>query len=116
MTSASELRPCPRCGVVRLVNNTRARGKCRDCNRISERDGRFMHNAACRGTYDPEWWWPVSGDAADAQQALAVCATCPVVEPCLNYALENREDQGIWGGTTPIQRQHIRAQRRHRIA
>lgn len=43
---------------------------------------------------------------------LAVCATCPVVEPCLNYAIATRPAFGIWGGkTTKERRALVRAAR-----
>ncbi len=30
--------------------------------------------------------------------AKAICATCPVAEPCLAGAVERREPWGVWGG------------------
>jgi WhiB family redox-sensing transcriptional regulator len=30
--------------------------------------------------------------------AKAICATCPLAEPCLAGALERREPWGVWGG------------------
>ena len=36
---------------------------------------------------------------ANERAALAVCSTCPVVEECLEFALETRERFGVWGGT-----------------
>jgi len=30
--------------------------------------------------------------------AKAICATCPLVEPCLAGAVERREPWGVWGG------------------
>jgi WhiB family redox-sensing transcriptional regulator len=38
---------------------------------------------------------------------LEVCACCTVREECLQYALDNNETLGIWGGTTPAQRLRI---------
>jgi WhiB family redox-sensing transcriptional regulator len=32
---------------------------------------------------------------------------CPVVDKCLQYALENREQHGIWGGLTVGERQAL---------
>ncbi|MGH9165492.1 MAG: WhiB family transcriptional regulator [Acidimicrobiales bacterium] len=34
----------------------------------------------------------------DIARAKAVCARCPVQEPCLTGALERREPWGVWGG------------------
>ena len=36
--------------------------------------------------------------AAEAQQAKAVCARCPVRQPCLDFALATGQEFGIWGG------------------
>ncbi len=30
--------------------------------------------------------------------AKAICATCPVAEPCLAGAIQRREPWGVWGG------------------
>lgn len=35
--------------------------------------------------------------------AKAICATCEVREPCLQWAIEH-EEHGIWGGTTATER------------
>lgn len=40
---------------------------------------------------------------ASERQALALCATCPVREPCREQARRDRE-QGIWGGETELDR------------
>jgi hypothetical protein len=37
-------------------------------------------------------------------QAAKLCVGCPVSTQCLQYALDNREEDGIWGGTTPKDR------------
>lgn len=31
-------------------------------------------------------------------RAKAICATCPVLEPCLDGAVARREPWGVWGG------------------
>ena len=31
-------------------------------------------------------------------RAKAVCATCPVQPECLRHAIENNENDGVWGG------------------
>lgn len=41
--------------------------------------------------------------------AKAICATCPVKEPCLEFALESGEQHGVWGGTSERQRRRMRA-------
>ncbi len=34
----------------------------------------------------------------DIARAKQICELCPVVEPCLQGALERREPWGVWGG------------------
>ena len=34
----------------------------------------------------------------DIRAAKAVCAECPVIEPCLEGAVARREPWGVWGG------------------
>jgi len=64
---------------------------------------------ACRGL-DPAIFYPPSEEEAD--QAKAICATCSVREPCLEYALTNREHDGVWGGATEKERRRMIRQRR----
>ena len=42
------------------------------------------------------------------QRAKAECSTCPVMTQCRTWALENGEEFGIWGGTTPGERAAMR--------
>ncbi len=41
-----------------------------------------------------------------------MCAGCVVKVDCLEYALENGEKFGIWGGASERERRRIRRQRR----
>lgn len=65
--------------------------------------------AACRGI-DAEVFYPVTDEDADV--AKGICSVCPVRHPCLEYALANREREGIWGGATERERRRIHRQRR----
>ena len=49
--------------------------------------------AACRGV-EPEIFYPVTDE--EAEEAKAICAACPVREMCLDFALGNRERDGVW--------------------
>lgn len=49
-------------------------------------------------------------------QALTICHTCPVTTPCLHDALDNREEYGIWGATTPQDRQALQRLQQRRQA
>lgn len=39
-----------------------------------------------------------------ARGALQICKKCTVREECLDYAIENEMDYGVWGGLTERQR------------
>lgn len=41
------------------------------------------------------------------ERAIAICRTCPVTYQCLWYALDNDEPYGVWGATTPDDRQAL---------
>ncbi|MBV8560432.1 MAG: WhiB family transcriptional regulator [Acidimicrobiia bacterium] len=69
----------------------------------------WRRKGACRGL-DPAIFYPASEE--DAEESKAVCATCPVREPCLEWALANREHDGVWGGATERERRRMIRQRR----
>lgn len=59
----------------------------------------------CRGL-DPDLFFPGRGEVTE--DAKAVCAGCPVREPCLQYALDGGEQFGIWGGRSEHERRRLR--------
>ena len=69
----------------------------------------WRQRAACRGV-DPDIFYPVSDE--DAEEAKGICAGCGVRETCLEYALGNREREGVWGGATERERRRMLRQRR----
>ncbi|MDQ3680942.1 MAG: WhiB family transcriptional regulator [Actinomycetota bacterium] len=69
----------------------------------------WRQRAACRGV-DPDIFYPVADE--DAEPAKAICDQCTVRQACLEYALANRERDGIWGGATERERRRIIRQRR----
>ncbi|MBM3663259.1 MAG: WhiB family transcriptional regulator [Actinobacteria bacterium] len=46
-------------------------------------------------------------DGVGVEVAKRVCADCPVKNQCLEYALDNRIDHGVWGGTSERERRRI---------
>ena len=74
--------------------------------RLVEREP-WMEDRACVGV-PVGVFFPERGH--DSSVAKAICATCPVCEECLDYALRNCEKYGIWGGTSERER---RTMRRH---
>jgi WhiB family redox-sensing transcriptional regulator len=70
----------------------------------------WTERAACHDV-DAELFFPVSEVGPGARQvaeAKAVCATCPVREDCLAFALAKGLDAGVFGGTTPTERRQLR--------
>ena len=64
----------------------------------------WMDNGICR-EHLPATFFP--SDGVGVEVAKRICATCPVVDTCLEYALANHIDHGVWGGTSERQRRRI---------
>ena len=64
----------------------------------------WMEEAACASHDDPDLWFAERGEEERRQEALDICATCPVRAACLAYVLSMPPQSGIWGGTTEDQR------------
>jgi WhiB family redox-sensing transcriptional regulator len=56
---------------------------------------------------DTELFYPERGDSYSAEMARKVCYNCEVRQQCLDYALDNNEKYGIWGGTNEIDRRDL---------
>lgn len=70
----------------------------------------WIDRAACVGA-DPEIFFLPRG--RNATEAHRICAGCPVRQECLDEAIENREQYGIWGGLDRDERRaYARARRR----
>ena len=78
----------------------------------------WRHQAACREE-DPALFFP-DGSTGPwllvIEEAKAVCRhRCPVIDTCLQWALENREN-GVWGGLSEDERQQLRRRaQRHQL-
>lgn len=68
----------------------------------------WMNHAACAGRGNRRFY---ADDENLQLAALSVCATCPVQQDCLNYALDGEERFGVWGGLTAKQRNQLLAHR-----
>ncbi|MGW0948483.1 WhiB family transcriptional regulator [Streptomyces sp. NPDC002623] len=69
--------------------------------------------AACT-TADGDLFFPMGGKREvreQEEQAKQICGSCPVRAACLSWALENREDEGVWGGTTADERRGMHGRR-----
>lgn len=70
--------------------------------------------AACKGK-DTHLFYPDNackdrGARYYQLQAIAICDSCEVKEPCLEYAVRF-EPTGVWGGKTEVEREVIRLKR-----
>ncbi|WP_016881504.1 MULTISPECIES: WhiB family transcriptional regulator [unclassified Rhodococcus (in: high G+C Gram-positive bacteria)] len=84
-----------------------------------------MTRAWCLGA-DTGMFFSPTGEGRKARDrrenaAKTLCAQCPVIDACRNYALTAGETYGVWGGTTEKERRRAAAQSRkrrdvHRVA
>jgi WhiB family redox-sensing transcriptional regulator len=60
---------------------------------------------------DPELFFPI-GNTGPAllqiDQAKAICRRCPVIETCLQWAMETGQDAGVWGGLSEDERRALK--------
>lgn len=68
-------------------------------------DRAFMAEGACVG-HHPDRWFP--DKLRDEHHAKTICNTCPVRTECLDYAIAEGIEYGIWGGLNPWERGHER--------
>jgi WhiB family redox-sensing transcriptional regulator len=65
--------------------------------------------AACRGSDTGTFYHPENERGPSRvkreMRAKAVCASCPVIENCLRWALSAREPYGVWGGLSAEERE-----------
>jgi WhiB family transcriptional regulator, redox-sensing transcriptional regulator len=76
---------------------------------MGELDVDWMRKGRCRDI-SPSVFFP--SDGVGVEVARAICADCPVKAPCLEYALENKIDHGVWGGASERERRRIARRRR----
>ena len=72
-------------------------------------DLKWKLDGACRWV-DPELFFPASD--AEAEPARQVCAQCGVRQRCLQYAVEIRDFEGVWGGLTGPERRSLERRRK----
>ena len=59
---------------------------------------------------DPDSWFV--SDTESERTAVERCRACPLVGPCLDFALSNDRRHGVWGAATPAERELLRKQSR----
>jgi WhiB family transcriptional regulator, redox-sensing transcriptional regulator len=73
---------------------------------------------ACRSA-EPDLFFPISSVGPAERQierAKKICSGCAVRRECLEFALSHDQVYGIWGGTTPEDRQRDRRRKRRAAA
>lgn len=62
-------------------------------------------------TNAPDLYFPEQdekGGSHYVKLAKRACQTCPLIKPCGEFALKYREEYGVWGGLSPLDRKKIR--------
>lgn len=72
-------------------------------------ENQWMAKGNCRDVH-PSVFFP--SDGLGVEVAKQICVDCPVRAACLEYALENRIDHGVWGGASERERRRIARSRR----
>jgi len=71
---------------------------------------------SCR-KLDTSMFFPI-GQTGEAEVRIArakkVCATCPVRQECLEFAITTNQEYGVWGGHSEEERRVVRRQWRAR--
>ncbi|MBG6239569.1 WhiB family redox-sensing transcriptional regulator [Mycetocola sp. CAN_C7] len=65
----------------------------------------WQTDSLCAQT-DPEAFFPEKGGST--RDAKRICTSCEVRSQCLEYALENDERFGIWGGLSERERRKLK--------
>src|ERR1022692_3682909 len=103
----------PTYGLVREIIHKRGRvhlirAAARFEGGVDRRDWRYP--AAFRDV-DPELFFPI-GNTGPAllqiDEARQVCRRCPVMEPCLEWAIDSGQDAGVWGGLSEDERRALK--------
>ncbi len=64
----------------------------------------WMEQAGCLDS-SPDIFFPTGGGGVKI--AKAICRECVVRENCLDYAIDNNIDHGVWGGASERERRKI---------
>jgi WhiB family redox-sensing transcriptional regulator len=79
-------------------------------------DESWRQYAACKGEQADCFYPPVEGETREQRQlrekkAKQICSSCSVRLACLNYAIEQHETYGIWGGLNETERRRYARRR-----
>jgi WhiB family redox-sensing transcriptional regulator len=71
-----------------------------------EMDTKWQNDATCAQT-DPGVFFPEVGESARVAKEICV-GSCAVREQCLDFALNNNERFGVWGGLSELERRKLK--------
>jgi len=69
--------------------------------RITDVDRSWRIHSACADHFDVFFDWK------RVEEAKTICGTCTVREQCLQFAIDNDERDGVWGGLTAKERKAL---------
>ncbi len=76
----------------------------------------WQEEAACR-QYDNNLFFGAEEGESELERqtreshAKSICHTCPVRNPCLEFAMDTNQKYGIWGGYTDKERGSLKRRR-----
>jgi WhiB family redox-sensing transcriptional regulator len=76
----------------------------------------WQEDASCREYSNVLFFGDDTGESelekqSRESQAKKICATCPVLDPCLEFAIETNQKYGIWGGMNDRERASLKRRR-----
>ncbi|NLA34859.1 MAG: WhiB family transcriptional regulator [Actinobacteria bacterium] len=77
-----------------------------------EPDTAWQRNAACASVGPGAAKLFFSDELTDIAAAKRICSTCPVIAECLDTALANNEQWGVWGGQLIVSGKVVMTKRR----
>jgi WhiB family redox-sensing transcriptional regulator len=71
--------------------------------KVVEADPSWRLESLCLSHPDVDFF-----DGFQKKQAKAICGQCAVSERCLQFAMENNEEAGVWGGLDDHERKALK--------
>lgn len=82
-------------------------------HKLVDNDTDWMKNSKCHPD-DGITWFPEVGHARQVAEAKEFCQDCPVQKRCLEWVLNNEIMYGVWGGSSPKERERILHSRKYK--